>query len=107
MRDFAHSISADARPSRAPDPQLERLLRRVVAIGLALVLLFPLARGQIPWLGWAPLWLVGMPLAAWWALHRFRLPQWPMRRDAAGRRRNRPQARRRARMPRTAGLRAA
>ena len=40
MRDFVHSISADARLSRAPDPQLERLLRRVVAIGLALVLLF-------------------------------------------------------------------
>lgn len=104
MRDFAHSISADARPSRAPDPQLERLLRRVVAIGLALVLLFPLARGQIPWLGWAPLWLVGMPLAAWWALHRFRLPLW--HRDAS-RRRGRPQARRRVRAPRATWLRAA
>lgn len=106
MRDFVHSISADARLSRAPDPQLERLLRRVVAIGLALVLLFPLARGQIPWLGWAPLWLVGMPLAAWWALHRFRLPQWPRHREA-GRRRSGPQARRRVRTPRAAWLRAA
>ena len=28
------------------------------------------------WLGWMPLWVLGMPLAAWWALHRFRLPRW-------------------------------
>ncbi len=106
MRDFAHTIPADSRPSGAPDPQLERLLRRVVAIGLALVLMFPLARGQIPWLGWAPLWLVGMPLAAWWALHRFRLPQWPAHREA-GRRRSGPQARRRVRAVRAGALRAA
>lgn len=81
--------------SAAPDPRLERALRRAVAVGLALVLLFPFARGQLPWLGWAPLWLLGMPLAAWWALHRFRLPRWPRPADHR-RRRVRAQARRRA-----------
>lgn len=84
----------------APLLPLDRWLRRIVLCGVALVLLFPLARGQIPWLGWAPLWLVGMPLAAWWALHRFRLP-WP-RRGARVQRRHRRvggQARRRTPMP--------
>lgn len=102
MRDFVHSVSPEATAARGPDPQLERVLRRAVVIGLALVLLFPLARGQIPWLGWAPLWLVGMPLAAWWALHRFRLPQWPARRGASGRRHRHAQARRRVRTARNA-----
>jgi hypothetical protein len=107
MRDFAHSVSPEATAARGPDPQLERVLRRVVATGLALVLLFPLARGEIPWLGWAPLWLVGMPLAAWWALHRFRLPQWPDRRAGSGRRHRHAQARRRAGTPRGPQWRAA
>ncbi|GGD32542.1 hypothetical protein [Pseudoxanthomonas indica] len=84
----------------APLLPLDRWLRRMVVCGLLIVLLFPLGRGQIPWLGWAPLWLVGMPLAAWWALHRFRLP-WPRRGAWTGRRRRRlgGQARRRAPMP--------
>lgn len=79
---------------------LDRWLRRAVITGLALVLLVPSARGQIPWLGWAPLWLVGMPLAAWWALHRFRLP-WPRIGHRVVRRRRRVggQARRRAPQP--------
>jgi len=76
-----------------PDAHLDRVLRRLVLAGLALVVLVPLARASTDWLGWLPLWLVGMPAAAWWALHRFRLP-------AAGalsqviRRRRGPQARR-------------
>ncbi len=54
--------------------QIERVLRSVVIAGLALVLLLPAARGQSDWLGWMPLWLVGMPGVAWWSLYRFRLP---------------------------------
>ncbi|KRG70399.1 hypothetical protein [Pseudoxanthomonas dokdonensis] len=93
--------TAHARPADHPYPQLERWLRRAVVSGLALVLLLPLARGHSQWLGWAPLWLVGMPLSAWWALHRFRLPALADLRGPAGhgpqhRRWRRPQARRRA-----------
>jgi hypothetical protein len=79
------------------DPGLEDLLRHAVAIGTAIVVLLPAARGYSPTFGWMPLWLVAMPLAAWWALHRFCLPA----REAAdatasrARRRSGAQARRR------------
>ena len=65
-----------ARPLAAPaaDPRLERGLRTLMIAGLAVVLLLPAARGHSEWLGWMPLWLVGMPGMAWWSLHRFRLP---------------------------------
>ncbi len=65
-----------ARPLAAPatDPRLERGLRTLMIAGLAVVLLLPAARGHSEWLGWMPLWLVGMPCMAWWSLHRFRLP---------------------------------
>ena len=53
---------------------LDTLLRHAVAIGAVVVALLPAARGFSPTLGWMPLWLVAMPLCAWWALHRFRLP---------------------------------
>lgn len=94
------------------DPQLERSLRLVLLTGLVLVLLLPAARGQSDWLGWLPMWLVGMPAVALWSLHRFRLP---LRKVASGKdalqspRHRRPgtQARRRAipalkRLPRAA-----
>ncbi|KAF1721564.1 hypothetical protein [Pseudoxanthomonas wuyuanensis] len=81
-----------------PDPRLERWLRTAVLAGLALVLLLPVARGHSQWLGWAPLWLVGMPLAAWWSLYRFRLPPLPAAlAPSRPRRRQRAQARRRLR----------
>lgn len=74
------------------------MLRTAILAGLALVLALPAARGYSQWLGWMPLWLVGMPLAAWWSLYRFRLPPLP---DAVARsrprRRHRAQARRRQR----------
>ena len=83
------------------DPQLERSVRFVLLAGLALVLLLPAARGQSDWLGWMPLWLVGMPAVALWSLHRFRLPlrNRASRNDSlqsARRRRPGTQARRRA-----------
>lgn len=79
------------------DPRLERALRRIVLCGLLAVLLLPAARGTSFWLGAMPLWLLAMPLSAWWALHRFRLPQWPpsSSEPARRRRRSRAQARRR------------
>jgi hypothetical protein len=67
--------STDRSPTA--DTQLARVdeaLRALVAIGIALVLLLPAARGHHALLGWWPLWLVAMPLSAWWALHRFHVP---------------------------------
>ncbi len=98
-------------PSRSraeqPDAGLDRALRRAVLAGIALVLLVPLARGSVAWLGWLPLWLVGMPAAAWWALHRFRLPGGGERRRQQARRRRQAQARRSARPAPAAARRAA
>ena len=56
------------------DHRLEAVLRYAVAIGAVLVLLLPDARGMHEAIGWLPLWLLAMPLTAWWALHRFALP---------------------------------
>jgi hypothetical protein len=90
-----------------PDPRLERALRQLVAIGAVLSLV--LLRVDSPWFGALPLWLLGMPLVSWWALHRFRLPR--LSRAAAGnpRRRRHPttQARRRLPTPATRRMRAA
>lgn len=81
---------------RTPDPRLARAVRQLALAGVALVLVWPAARGHSSWLGWLPLWLVGMPLSAWWALYRFPLPRWPraLARKAPVRRRRAPQARR-------------
>ena len=53
---------------------LDSALRQTVILGALAVLLVPAARGSSEWLGWLPLWLVGMPLAAWWSLRGFPLP---------------------------------
>ncbi|MEN5156156.1 hypothetical protein [Stenotrophomonas muris] len=74
------------------DPRLLRGVRQLALAGLALILVWPAARGSSAWLGWLPMWLVGMPLAAWWALLRFPLPHPSWRRRA---RRTGGQARRR------------
>ncbi len=84
------------------DPRLERALRRIVLLGLLAVMVVPGARGSSALFGWLPLWLLAMPLSAWWALHRFALPHWPRPAGVQGRRRMRPQARRRGQAPRTA-----
>ena len=69
---------------------LDALLRQAVTLGTLAVLLIPAARGHHEWLGWLPLWLLGMPLAAWWSVSGFPLP----RLAAALPRRRRVQARR-------------
>ncbi|MFC3550577.1 hypothetical protein ACFOLC_06055 [Lysobacter cavernae] len=65
--------------SSAPEPGLDDVPRYALAIGVVLVLLVPAARGFSDTFGWMPLWLLAMPLSAWWALHRFRLPYEPAR----------------------------
>ena len=69
---------------------LDALLRQLVILGALAVLLIPAARGSSALFGWLPLWLVGMPLAAWWSLRRFPLPTLALRLP----RRRRVQARR-------------
>ena len=92
--------------AESPDPRVLRCVRQVALAGLALVMVWPAMRGNSAWLGWLPLWLVGMPLTAWWALYRFRLPAaWWVRGHHARRtpvRRERPQARRLSRPGRMA-----
>lgn len=86
--------------------QLELFLRQCVLLGATLVILIPAARGSSAWIGWLPLWLIGMPLSAWWGLHRFRHPQitlaWPRRRRVQARR----QRVRRAAIPQPSARRA-
>jgi len=94
-----HVAAPRARPVSPPDPRLAEALRIAVAVGAVLVLLWPGARGHSAALGWLPLWLLGMPLASWWALHRFALPA-RLATGSAGparRRRPPPQVRRRTR----------
>ncbi|WP_372360472.1 hypothetical protein ACDH70_09105 [Xanthomonas axonopodis pv. poinsettiicola] len=95
--------------SERPDPRVLRPVRQVALAGLALVLVWPAARGHSEWIGWLPLWLVGMPMLAWWSLYRFALPT--LARPGARRtvpRRRRPQAqRRRAASPAATPARAA
>ena len=81
---------------------LDALLRQAVTLGTLAVLLIPAARGSSEWFGWLPLWLVGMPLAAWWSLRGFPLPQMAMARMP---RRRRAQALRRGRGRRAMPLR--
>jgi len=84
-----------SRTMPAVDPRLDHALKQAVLIGLIAVLALPAARGHNDWLGWMPLWLLGMPLTAWWALHRFRLPHRSVAASRPARRRVRTQARRR------------
>ena len=79
---------------------LDSALRQAVILGALAVLLIPAARGSSQWFGWLPLWLLGMPLAAWWSLRGFPLPQVAVRMP----RRRRSQALRRSRVRRTARI---
>lgn len=70
-------MNHQSRPRTEPvDPRLDAVLRHATAIGAVLLLLLPAARGSHATLGWLPLWLLAMPLFAWWTLHRFALPRW-------------------------------
>lgn len=91
------------------DPRLDAALRYAIAIGAVLVLLLPAARGMHAAIGWLPLWLLAMPMTAWWALHRFALPMAAAadRPTIARVRRTAPQARRRPQRRREALPRAA
>ena len=75
---------------------LDAILRHAVILGTLAVLLIPAARGSNAWFGWLPLWLVGMPLAAWWSLRGFPVPAMAVRMP----RRRRAQASRRTRRAR-------
>jgi len=83
---------------------LDTVLRNAVILGTLAVLLIPAARGSTALLGWLPLWLAGMPLAAWWSLRRFPVPRLavslPRRRRVQALRR--PSPRRPARLSRAA-----
>ena len=48
---------------------LDSLLRQLAILGTLAVVLIPAARGNNAWFGWLPLWLVGLPLAAWLGWH--------------------------------------
>lgn len=90
-----------------PDPRLLRGVQQLALAGVALVLVWPAARGSNAWLGWLPMWLVGMPLVSWWALLRFPLPRlsWlrlARRTGGQARRRDGGMARRRRRRGSTA-----
>ncbi|GAB3063996.1 hypothetical protein [Stenotrophomonas tumulicola] len=86
MRPFPPATAAHR---NAPDARLLRAVRQLALAGLAVVLVWPAARGHSEWLGWLPLWLLGMPLAAWWSLLRFPFPRLHRRRVQARRRRPR------------------
>ncbi len=79
-------------------------MRRLALTGVLLVLALPIARVESIWVGALPLWLIGMPLSSWWALHHFRLPRLKsaVSQRIKQRRRVAPQARRR---PYARGLR--
>jgi hypothetical protein len=96
-----HDPDHDTVSTGGIDVRLEDTLKYALAIGGVLVLLLPGARGFSETLGWLPLWLLGMPAAALWALTGFPLPGRAAQEIVAApvwrRRRSGPQARRRAR----------
>lgn len=96
-------------PPKARAGLLDEALRCALGIGLVLVLLWPPARGWSEALGWMPLWLLGMPASALWALRGCPFARRACDVKASERRRRRvPQARRRTRtLPRRVASRAA
>ena len=86
---------------------LDAVLRHGLAVAVVVLVLVPAARGHHEALGWLPMWLLGMPAVALWALRG--CPVLVARNAAPARvaappraRRSGPQARRRARRVPTA-----
>ncbi len=86
---------------------LDAVLRHGLAVAAVVLVLVPAARGHHEVLGWLPMWLLGMPAIALWALRGCPVPA--AREAAPARaavpvraRRSGPQARRRARRMLTA-----
>ena len=52
------------RPSSSPSP-IDRWLLQALIAGASASLLLPFAQAKTATFGWLPLWLVGLPLAAW------------------------------------------
>ncbi|QIK81027.1 hypothetical protein G7069_05095 [Lysobacter sp. HDW10] len=55
----------------------ELALRRTLVFGFILVVAVPQVRVTTDWLGYLPMWLVGMPAVMLWALHGFAVPKAP------------------------------
>ena len=86
---------------------LDAVLRHALAVAGVVLALVPAARGHHEALGWLPMWLLGMPTVALWALRGSPVPvahsAAPARAALPTRaRRSGPQARRRARRVPTA-----
>lgn len=70
MQSPARKHTPDKRPPAGPRIALA-VAATWFALGCAALLLMPGLRGDDPWLGWLPFWLVGVP-AIEWALLRLR-----------------------------------
>ena len=105
MSRIAHAVSA---ADSAPDRLLHAGLLGLLCLGAVALSSFPALRTGITTIGWAPLWLVGLPAVAWLTLVLRRLPRRRKLASSAVLRRRRPgvsvQARRRPARPRRAGL---
>lgn len=62
-------------PALHPQPALSRSLWQWLLTGLALMAIFPAARGHSEWLGWLPFWLSIAPAISLALLHRHSLAQ--------------------------------
>ncbi|KAA2284605.1 hypothetical protein [Arenimonas fontis] len=58
----------DATPS--PDPRIANALWHWLALGALALLMLPPTRGELPWLGSGPFWLLSAPAAALAVLYR-------------------------------------
>ena len=113
MSRIAHAVSA---ADSAPDCLLHAGLLGLLCLGAVALSSFPALRTGITPIGWAPLWLVGLPAVAWLTLVLRRLPRRRKLASSAvlGRRRpglvqarRKPVPRRRARISVRAALAAA
>ena len=56
------TLSSSPRSADRPDRRVLRCVRQAALAGVALVLVWPAARGHSEWIGWLPMWLGGLPL---------------------------------------------